>query len=324
MKLLMYSSQSSAEFLPKLAVIKAHRLRERTMIRIALRPFVVVGLLGLLLGCSPLKFLNLLTPGGTFNKTSDLQYGNDPRNRLDVYTPVNLATEVPVVVFFYGGSWSSGSRSDYSFVGEALAARGIVAVIADYRLYPQVHYQGFLEDSARAVGWTREHIRQYGGDPARLYVMGHSAGGYNAAMVALDPQWLAAVGMEPSMLSGWIGLAGPYDFLPVENPEVRPIFFFPDSPPDSQPINHVGAKSPPALLIAAKDDTLVNPERNTGGMARRLREQGVSVRELYFSRPGHGTLIAAFSRPMQWLAPVLDEVVAFIHGHRLASETSHG
>lgn len=293
------------------------------MIRIALRLCVAGGLLGLLLGCSPLKVLNLLTPQDTFNKASDLKYGNDPRNRLDVYTPVNLAADVPVVVFFYGGSWNSGSRSDYRFVGEALAARGIVAVIADYRLYPQVHYQGFLQDSAQAVGWTRQHIRQYGGDPARLYVMGHSAGGYNAAMVALDPKWLAAINMTPSMLSGWIGLAGPYDFLPVENPQVKPIFFFPDSPPDSQPINHVSATSPPALLIAAKDDTLVNPGRNTGGMARRLREQGVPVRELYFSRPGHGTLVAAFSHPMRWLAPVLDEVVAFIHGQDAASEISH-
>lgn len=293
------------------------------MIRIALRLCAVGGLLSLLLGCSPLKVLNLLTPESTFNKASDLKYGNDPRNRLDVYTPVNLASDAPVVVFFYGGSWNSGSRSDYSFVGEALAARGIVAVIADYRLYPQVHYQGFLEDSAQAVSWTREHIRQYGGDPARLYVMGHSAGGYNAAMVALDPKWLAPMNMKPSMLNGWIGLAGPYDFLPIENPEVKPVFFFPNSPPDSQPINHVSAASPPALLIAAKDDTLVNPERNTGGMAQRLRELGVPVRELYFSRPGHGTLIAAFARPMRWLAPVLDEVVAFVHEQDPGSDISH-
>jgi acetyl esterase/lipase len=253
------------------------------MIRIALRVLLAGGLLGLLMGCSPLKVLNAFTPGGTFTKTVDLSYGSDPRHRLDVYTPVDAPADAPVVVFFYGGSWNSGSRSDYSFVGEALASRGIVAVLADYRLYPQVHYEGFLDDSAKAVGWTHAHIRQYGGDPNRLYVMGHSAGGYNAAMLALDPKWLATVGMKPSMLSGWIGLAGPYDFLPIENPEVKPVFYFPNSPPDSQPINHVSAASPPALLMAAKDDTLVNPERNTGGMARRLREEGVSVRELYFS-----------------------------------------
>lgn len=283
------------------------------MIRIALRVLVLGGLLSLLLGCSPLKVLNAFTPGGTFTKASNLSYGSDPRNKVDIYTPLKGAADAPVVVFFYGGSWNSGSRSDYSFVGEALASRGIVAVLADYRLYPQVHYQGFLQDSARAVSWTHEHIRQYGGDPSRLYVMGHSAGGYNAAMLALDPKWLAAVNMTPSMLSGWIGLAGPYDFLPIENPDVKPVFFFPDSPPDSQPINHVSAASPPALLIAARDDTLVNPERNTGGMAQRLRAQGVAVRELYFSKPGHATLVAAFSRPMRGLAPVLNEVANFIH-----------
>jgi acetyl esterase/lipase len=283
------------------------------MIRAALKWVFVGGLLGLLMGCSPLKVLNALTPESTFSRTADISYGSDPRNKLDVYTPTHPAKDAPVVVFFYGGSWNSGSRGDYRFVGEALASRGIVAVLADYRLYPQVHYQGFLEDSARAVGWTRDHIGQYGGDASRLYVMGHSAGGYNAAMLALDPKWLASVGMKPSMLRGWIGLAGPYDFLPIENPEVKPVFFFPNSPPDSQPINHVSAASPPALLIAATDDTLVNPQRNTGGMARRLREQGVSVRELYFSKPGHATLVASLSRPMRSLAPVLDEVVSFIH-----------
>lgn len=284
------------------------------MIQTVFRLLLAAGLLGVLLGCSPLKVLNAFTPGGTFSKTADVSYGPDPRNRLDIYTPIDAAADAPVVVFFYGGSWNSGSRSDYSFVGEALASRGIVAVLADYRLYPQVHYQGFLDDSAKAVGWTHRHIQEYRGDPSRLYVMGHSAGAYNSAMLALDPKWLATVDMKPSMLSGWIGLAGPYDFLPIENPEVKPVFYFPNSPPDSQPINHVSAASPPALLIAAKDDTVVNPRRNTGGMAERLRRQGVPVRELYFSKPGHATLVAAFSRPMRGLAPVLDEVVAFVHG----------
>jgi len=293
------------------------------MIRAALKWVFVGGLLCLLMGCSPLKVLNALTPGGTFSRTADISYGSDPRNRLDVYTPTHAANDAPVVVFFYGGSWNSGSRSEYSFVGEALASRGIVAVLADYRLYPQVHYQGFLEDSASAVGWTREHIGEYGGDASRLYVMGHSAGGYNAAMLALDPKWLASVGMKPSMLRGWIGLAGPYDFLPIENPDVKPVFYFPNSPPDSQPINHVSAASPPALLIAATDDTLVNPQRNTGGMARRLREQGVPVRELYFSKPGHATLVASLSRPMRSLAPVLDEVVSFIHTQDQARVAAH-
>lgn len=262
--------------------------------------------------CSPLKMLNALTPDGSFDKTEGIAYGSDPRQKLDVYVPRHPVENAPVVVFFYGGSWNSGSRSDYSFVGEALASRGIVAVLADYRLYPQVRYPLFLEDGAKAVAWTHEHIRQFSGDPKRLYLMGHSSGAYNVAMLALDPQLLGAVGMSPGDLSGWIGLAGPYDFLPIQNPEVRPVFFWPDSPPQSQPINHVSHGAPPALLIASRDDDVVNPTRNTGGLASKLRAAGVPVQDRYYSRTGHATLVATLSRPMRGLAPVLDEVTAFV------------
>ncbi|MGX9382592.1 alpha/beta hydrolase [Pseudomonas sp. JQ36] len=269
-------------------------------------------LLLVLTGCSPVKVLNALTPDDTFHSTTGIAYGDDPRQKLDVYVPRQPLKDAPVVVFFYGGSWNSGARGDYAFVGEALASRGIVAVLADYRLYPQVRYPLFLEDSARAVAWTRAHIREFSGNPQRLYLMGHSSGAYNAAMLALDPGLLGAVGMSPEDLSGWIGLAGPYDFLPIENPQVRPVFFWPDSPPQSQPINHVRSGEPPALLIAATKDNLVNPARNTAGLARKLREAGVPVQDLYYSRPNHVTLVASLSRPLRRLAPVLDQVVAFV------------
>ncbi|MCF5653913.1 alpha/beta hydrolase [Pseudomonas poae] len=265
-----------------------------------------------LAACSPIKVLNALTPSSTFTKTSAIAYGSDPRQTLDIYRPVPAISNAPVVVFFYGGTWSSGARDDYGFVGEALASRGIVVVIADYRLYPQVRYPAFLQDGAKAVAWTVQHGAEYGADPKRLYVMGHSSGAYNAAMLALDARWLKEEGLTPSIFKGWIGLAGPYDFLPIENPDVKPVFFFPDSPPDSQPINHVSAAAPPSLLIASNDDNLVNPTRNTGGLAERLRVAGVPVQTFYFSRTNHQTLVAALSKPLRWLAPVLDRVTAFI------------
>nr|BFD39427.1 alpha/beta hydrolase [Pseudomonas sp. FFPRI_1] len=269
-------------------------------------------LISLLAACSPLKVLNALTPGSSFTKTSGIAYGSDPRQRLDVYRPRQAAPGAPVVVFFYGGSWNSGSRSDYDFVGEALASRGMVVVIADYRLYPQVRYPAFLQDGARAVAWTHEHIADFGADPQRLYLMGHSSGAYNAAMLALDPRLLAEVDLTPRIIKGWIGLAGPYDFLPIRNIEVRPVFFYPDSPPDSQPINHVSHDAPPALLMASNDDSLVNPQRNTGGLASRLRAAGVPVQEFYFSRTSHATLVAALSRPLRRLAPVLERISGFV------------
>lgn len=274
----------------------------------------IVVLLGAVVACSPLNAINALTPSSTYDKTADLAYGADPRNRLDVYTPTeqNGSALAPVVVFFYGGNWNAGSKADYEFIGEALASRGIVAVVADYRLYPQVRYPEFLKDSAGAVAWAAREIRKFGGNPERLYVMGHSAGAYNAAMVALDERLLSAYGMTPAALRGWIGLAGPYDFIPIENENTKPVFFHPNTPPQSQPVNQVTRSAPPALLVASIRDDLVNPVRNTGALATRLREAEVQVTEVYFDRTSHTTLIAAMSRPLRRLAPVLDAVDDFV------------
>ncbi|MES2760358.1 MAG: alpha/beta hydrolase [Pseudomonadota bacterium] len=271
----------------------------------------VVVLVGLV-ACSPLRALNALTPGNGSDSTVDIAYGPGARNKLDIYRPANATAASPVVVFFYGGNWTTGQRADYAFVGRALAARGIVVVIPDYRLYPEVRYPDFLDDSAQAVAWTASQISRYGGDPARLFVMGHSAGAYNAAMLALDPRWLGKQGSAPAALRGWIGLAGPYDFLPVVNPTARPVFHFPNTPVDSQPINHVGATRLPALLIAAQEDKLVNPVRNTGGLAARLRAAGAPVDEVYYDSVSHTTLVASFAAPLRTLAPTVDAVAKFV------------
>jgi acetyl esterase/lipase len=275
-------------------------------------PIAVVMMSGVFAGCTALQAINAITPSSTYNKAADVAYGADPRQRLDVYLPLNSENPAPVVVFFYGGNWNSGERKDYQFIGEALASRGIVAVLADYRLYPQVRYPGFLEDSAHAVAWTINEVQHYGGDPRRVFVMGHSAGAYNAAMMALDPRWLAAQKLTPAALRGWIGLAGPYDFLPIENKSTRPVFLYPDTPIESQPINHVSAGAPPALLIASRKDELVDPVRNTGGLAVKLRAAGVAVTEVYFDKTSHQTLIGAISWPLRGLAPVLDTVERFV------------
>ncbi len=268
--------------------------------------------LGTVAACSSLQVLNAITPGNTYHKVANLAYGTDSRQKLDVYSPLNLIGTAPVVVFLYGGNWNSGERNDYQFVGEALASRGIVAVLADYRLFPQVRYPSFLEDSAHAVAWTLQEVQHYGGDPRRVFLMGHSAGAYNAAMVALDPRWLAAYDLTPASLRGWIGLAGPYDFIPIQNKETRPVFFYPATPPESQPINHVCSGAPPALLIASNKDVWVDPIGNTGALSRKLRAAGVSVTEVYFDKTSHATLIGAMSRPLRGLAPVLDMVDRFV------------
>ncbi|MES2148663.1 MAG: alpha/beta hydrolase [Pseudomonadota bacterium] len=281
--------------------------------RIALAAMAALALLlAALAARDPLAAINAVAPGGASQLHAGLAYGPGARNGIDVYTPLGRHGPLPLLVFFYGGNWVSGSRTDYAFVGRALAARGFVVVIPDYRLYPEVRYPDFLDDAARAVAWTVRHAAQFGADPARLFLMGHSAGAYNAAMLALDARWLTAQGVAPGTLRGWIGLAGPYDFLPVENPTARPVFHFPDTPPASQPILHAGPGAPPSLLIAPNSDALVNPRRNTAGLARKLRGAGVPVRELYFDGVGHASLVASLAAPLQLLAPTLDVVEQFI------------
>lgn len=262
--------------------------------------------------CSPIAVLNAVAESNVSRVLSGIAYGGDPRQRLDLYVPAAGQGSFPVVLFFFGGSWNSGSRADYRFVGEALASRGIMVIIADYRLYPQVRYPDFLDDSALAAAWTIANVQTHGGDPKRIYVMGHSAGAYNAAMLALDPRWMAKVGASPASFAGWIGLAGPYDFLPISNPDVKPVFFYPDSPPDSQPLIYASAASPRAFLAAPQTDAIVNPERNTHQLADKLSAQGVAVTYKRYPRVGHVTLIATMSRPLRWLAPLLDDVDAFI------------
>lgn len=268
-------------------------------------------------GCTAVGALNALVASESHRRTTET-FGAGERRQLDVYAPLATPERVrppdgwPMVVFFYGGSWNYGERQNYRFVGEALAARGILTVIPDYRLYPQVRYPEFLKDNAAAVAWALREATRLGADGKRVFVMGHSAGGYNAAMMALDSRWLAAESASPAQLAGWIGLAGPYDFLPIENPNVKPVFLFPASPPESQPIMYVSAQAPRTFLGIAPDDDLVNPQRNTQQMASKLQAAGVPITLQIYPRTNHVTLIGAFAVPLRFLGPVLDDVVQFV------------
>ncbi len=266
----------------------------------------------LLGGCSGVGLLNATVATDTYRRTEGLAYGPDPRQRLDVYQPSAKTAAAPLIVFFYGGNWTNGERADYRFVGEALASRGIVALVADYRLSPAARYPAFVQDSARAVRWAFDHAAEYGADARRVFVMGHSAGAYNAAMVALDGRWLAAEGLSPARLAGWIGLAGPYDFLPIRDPRVQVAFDWPGTPASSQPLAHASAASPPALLLAPAQDRVVDPRRSTVAMAERLKASGVRVESELFDGVNHVTLIAALASVLRGRAPVLERVTRFV------------
>ena len=240
-----------------------------------------------------------------------LPYGDGPRRTLDIYAPRG-ATGAPVVVFFYGGSWQGGRKETYRFVGKALARRGIVTVIADYRVYPEVAYPAFIEDGAQAVRWTAREIAGHGGDPGRIFVMGHSAGAHIAAMLALDGRWLAAGPGRPPVIAGLIGLSGPYDFLPIRDPVLIRAFGGANRA-ETQPIRHVPVRPPPALLITGTADRLVDPG-NSARLAARLEERGGKVRLVRYRFVGHVLAVAALALPLpfRWLLPITDEVARFV------------
>ncbi|HEY1101810.1 MAG TPA: alpha/beta hydrolase, partial [Burkholderiaceae bacterium] len=273
-------------------------------------------LFALLSGCSSTAILDRMVPSDTYVARPSAAYGPEARQQLDIYLPLPAAggARPPLVVFFYGGSWTTGERVDYRFVGEALASRGIATLVADYRLSPAVRYPVFLQDSAAAVKWAFEHAAELGADPARIYVAGHSAGAYNAAMVALDPRWLAQVGLKPAQLAGWVGIAGAYEFLPIGIPEVQVAFNWPHTPPDSQPVVHASARAPRTLLLAASSDTVVSPARNTQALASRLRAAGVPTAVQMYSGVSHVTVLASVATPLNFLAPVADVMATFVQG----------
>jgi len=267
-----------------------------------------------LTGCSPTKAIDLLVPRGTYRSEEDIAYGEDPRQRLDIYRPLDAQPGAPLVVFFYGGAWTRGSRSDYRFVGEALASTGIVTVVADYRLSPQVQWTAILEDCATATRWAAQNASRLGAARERLHLVGHSAGAYNAAMLALDPRWLARQQMQPRDVAGWVGLAGPYNFLPIKDADSQRAFGWPATPADSQPVAHVSSRAPKTLLLATRNDTTVNPVRNSVVLAERLRQAGASVRLEFMEGVNHVTIVGAMASPLRGLAPVRTEVTAFVRG----------
>jgi acetyl esterase/lipase len=286
-----------------------------------LRTVLTVGLLaGLLVlsatGCSPLGAIDRLTAydDGAARVAEGLAYGPAARQRLDVYAPTGAAAQDgprPVVVFVYGGSWASGDRTHYGFLGHALAARGFVTVVADYRLVPEVAYPAFVEDAAAAVRWARANAARFGGDGDRLAVAGHSAGAYNAVMLATDPRYTDPESPDHLPLEAAVGLAGPYDFLPLDVRVTRRAFASAQNLPATQPVNLVTSDGPPLLLAHGADDGTVRPA-NSRALAEAARARGREVTLTIYPDTGHAEILLAFTRLFRGEPPVLADVTAFL------------
>jgi len=280
---------------------------------------------GYLSACSAITFgiANVPASFGPFERKADIAYGEDKRQKLDVYLPrsegvsasassedAQLTSHKPVVIFWYGGSWQTGSKNDYRFVGAALAEHGFITVLPDYRLYPDVKFPDFLDDAAHAVAWVQQHAQEFGGDPHRVVLMGHSAGAHTAAYLALNREFLAKRGANPDWIAGLVGLSGPYALAPNTRALNR-IFAAPYGESDWQPLQFVTSKAPPTFLAHGLDDSLVSVKQ-AEQLRDALQAKGVRVETELYPDKGHAATVAGFSKPARGSAPTLDETVAFL------------
>ena len=262
--------------------------------------------------CTPsLATFNRFVPhdSGAHRVAQGASFGPGPRQALDVYAPRVAPTNAPVIVFLYGGSWNSGSRSDYAFIGDAFASRGFVTVIPDYRIAPDV-FPSFVEDGALTLKWVREHIDAYGGDPDRIVLVGHSAGAYTAVMLALDAHYLRNAGVDVHAVRGVAGLAGPYDFLPFDVASTQAAFAAYPDPQATQPLHFARGDAPPLFLGWGDGDTLVG-RRSIVNLGAAIRAHGGVVETKIYPRVAHVALMLALSKPLRGRAPVLVDVIVF-------------
>jgi acetyl esterase/lipase len=279
------------------------------------RRTALAGLLSMLSSaCGRLAFTAANVPAafGDYQRHPNVAYGTDPQHRLDVYVPNQAPAHLrPLVVFWHGGRWRFGDKADYRFAGAALAALGCVAVLPNYRHYPDVKMSGFMDDAAQAGHWAAAHAGEFGADPSRLFLMGHSAGAHMAALLTLDPRYFAAGGRAVPSVAGVIGLSGPYDFLPLLEADMQDMFGPPGNFPESQPINFVRDDAPPMLLLHGVRDDTVWP-KNSRNLASALRARGVRATLKLYPKVAHADTVAAMSLPARGRAPTVADIAAFI------------
>ncbi len=284
----------------------------------AARTLLALPLLLLLSGCGALGFFNAVIPqdGGVRLAAHDVAFGPDIRQKLDVYVPKAGGANRKLLVFLYGGSWSSGRRQDYAFAGRAFAAKGFVTVIPDYRVVPQIRYPVFVQDNAKAVAWAYAHAAEFGADKRELYLAGHSAGAYDAVMLAVAPEFLRAEGLSPRNIRAVAGLSGPYDFVPLDQPETQKAFKGVKNLARTQPANRIGAGGyvPPMLLLHGTADDFVRPS-NSVDLGRLLRRTGHEADVKLYPDISHRGTLLSLAVPLRGQAPVLDDVVRFLGEH---------
>jgi acetyl esterase/lipase len=256
---------------------------------------------------------NALVPRSGYTRQRNIAYGGGARQALDIYVPDGLTAPGPVLLFFHGGSWQFGDKSQYRALGQAFASKGIVTAVANYTLFPPHGFPRFIEDGALAFQYVHAHAKDFGGDPERIFLCGHSAGAHIVAMLGANGEYLRAVGVDPSAPRGVIGIAGPYDFLPIKDPVLIELFGGAEVP-ETQPIHFVDGKRAPMLLAHGRDDTTVGAG-NSKRLAQKLQSFGSDVVVRYYHRTGHIGILLSLAPGFRKRTTLYQDMLDFIAAH---------
>jgi len=267
--------------------------------------------------CAPVDLLNTLVSQDGFSVKKDINYGINPRQNLDVYLPKNVDRDKPVIMFNYGGSWQYGNKNDYLFVAQSFTSYGYVVVIPNYRIYPDAVFPDFLDDTASAVAWVHQNIHSYGAGNKNIILIGHSAGAYNSVMVALNKHYMKKAGGSTKWISAVIGIAGPYDFLPIKGKVLNKIFSPTEDQESMEVMSHVRGNAPRMLLLTGLDDRLVLPE-NSLRLYNGLKEKGNDVTLRTYDGVGHYGIAVGLATAIMWNGHVREDIHRFIEKITLA------
>lgn len=281
-------------------------------------------------GCSAVQVINSISQIHSATVQENIAFDTNPRLTMDLYLPslssLQTQAKTPVIVFFYGGSWNRGEKSEYEFVGRRLASMGYIAAIPNYRVYPEAKYPQFLEDGAKASAKVLQlmaspEYKAYKPDN-QLIMMGHSAGAYNAAMLAMDDRWLGRENLiRQESIKGLIGLAGAYNIYPICVQEVRPVFDHPNYPSNSQPIDYVSTSRVPTLLLTPEEDELVSTKKNSLSLHQALLNNKTPSQVVAVKGTDHITVLGTLSPILFFKGDSLSPIQNFVQNLSSQSET---
>jgi acetyl esterase/lipase len=215
----------------------------------------------------------------SYNITRDIPYGSEPWQKLDIYRAQDSDENTPVIVFFFGGGWSWGDKTYFEFVADSFVRKGYTVAIPNYVLYPKGKFPQFVEDGAMATAWVKNNIDKYQGSTNKVFLVGHSAGAYIAAMAVTDERYLQQAGEDTPFIKGVAGIAGPYNFTPKAQKYVA--IFGRENFELMKVANHVTGSEPPMILLHGEGDTTVG-KFNQETMATALAQENVKHKSVLY------------------------------------------